>query len=123
MNEEKETKSEKPKLPPKPINKSPKKTTGQSSPKPLTPDDIKAYEAAPSAPLSPSIVSAPRERRPVSAWVVLVVSLIVSVCLNVVALIFILSENATITQQASDLEDARDRIEDLKNQLNSIDNL
>ncbi|MBR3180473.1 hypothetical protein IKF63_00095 [Candidatus Saccharibacteria bacterium] len=93
------------------------KTTFKST-KPI---NLKALETeAPAAAQAPSIMSAPREKRfPILP--VLIVSLVISVALNIVALVAVIFNNQTIGVLNKQIDEYKNDILDLKNQINALD--
>ncbi|MBR3257238.1 hypothetical protein IKG02_03050 [Candidatus Saccharibacteria bacterium] len=79
-----------------------------------------SLESEPPAKVRTSIMSAPPEKK-TPYTTVIIVALIVSVALNILALVFLLSNSATISLLRSENDSYKEDILDLKNQLNSLE--
>lgn len=70
---------------------------------------------------TPSIMSAPRDKKKTNKTLIILGALIVSLILNVFFLISILSKNERITQYESEITDYKADIIELKTKLNSLE--
>ena len=85
--------------------------------------DVKELESAPAAkPNVVSIMAAPAEKKKFPLVPVLIGSLLISVVLNVFALVSILSKNESIDILRSEISDYKTEILDLKTQINELTN-
>ncbi|MBQ3275095.1 hypothetical protein IJH46_01580 [Candidatus Saccharibacteria bacterium] len=85
--------------------------------------DVKELESAPAAkPNVVSIMAAPAEKKKFPLVPVLIGALLVSVVLNVFALVSILSKNESIDILRSEISDYKTEILDLKTQINELTN-
>jgi len=80
----------------------------------------KIISAAPAQPNTPSIMSAPRDKKKGQRIIIIVAALIVSLAVNVVLAITSLSKNERISQMEKDITDYKSDIIDLKNKINSL---
>lgn len=85
--------------------------------------DVKELESAPAAkPNVVSIMAAPAEKKKFPLVPVLISALLISVVLNVFALVSILSKNESIDILRSEISDYKTEILDLKTQINELTN-
>ena len=88
----------------------------------MSDERIKKIVSAPAAaPNTPSIMSAPRDKKKVQWTFLIVVGLAISIALNIVLAVVSLSKNERMRQLESEIVDYKEDIIELKNKLNALD--
>ncbi len=77
----------------------------------------KLEAAAPAMPNQPSIMSAPREPKKVKYTLIIIGALIVSVVVNVILVMILLTKNQRMYQLETEITDNKELIDELKNKL------
>lgn len=89
----------------------------------MSDERIKKIVSEPAArPNTPSIMSAPRDRKKTQKTFIIIIALILSLALNVFLAISSISKNERITQLEKDVTDYKSDIVELKNKINALTN-
>ena len=80
----------------------------------------KIISAAPAQPNTPSIMSAPRDKKKGQRVIIIIAALIISLAINVILAIASISKNERINQMENDIKDYKADIVELKNKINAL---
>ena len=87
----------------------------------MSDERIKKIVSEPAArPNTPSIMSAPRDKKKGQRTVIIIIALIASLALNIFLAISSISKNERITQLEKDVTDYKSDIVELKNKINAL---